>query len=98
MPGHEARATVRIAIIDDHPMVVGGVAAALASIGDLELVAHGGTIAEGRALLGRSDIDVCLLDVRLDDGNGLQLLSEFTGRICRALIVVSTFDQAQYVA
>ena len=98
MPGNETRDKVRIAIIDDHPMVVGGVAAALASISDLELVAHGGTVAEGRALLERPDIDVCLLDVRLDDGNGLQLLSEVGGHIGPAVIVVSTFDQAQYVA
>lgn len=98
MPVPEAREKVRIGIVDDHPMVVGGVAAALGSIPDLELVAQGGTVAEARALLERGDIDVCLLDVRLEDGNGLQVLSEVGPRLRPSVLVVSTFAHAQYIA
>jgi DNA-binding NarL/FixJ family response regulator len=89
---------IRVGIIDDHPMVVGGIAAALRSLDDLELVAQGGTLADARELLNRSDIDVCLLDVRLDDGNGLQVLSEKDGSAGPAVLVVSTFEHAQYIA
>jgi DNA-binding NarL/FixJ family response regulator len=89
---------IRVAIVDDHPMVVDGLTAALATYPDLRLVTHGGTFAEAKATLDRADIDVCLLDVRLLDGNGLQALSERTSGQRPFVLVISTFDFSQYVA
>ena len=76
--------TIAIAIVDDHPMVTGGLDAALATIDDLRVVARGGTVGEARAILEREDIDVVLLDVRLEDGNGIQALAERGPRSARA--------------
>jgi DNA-binding NarL/FixJ family response regulator len=90
--------TIRVALVDDHPLVVGGFDAALATVADLEVVAHGGTVAEARALLARDDIDVLLLDVRLEDGNGLQALAERGPRDRPAVLVISSFTTSQYVA
>ncbi len=60
--------TIRLAIIDDHPVVVGGYEAAFAGVDGMEVVARGGTVAQARDLLSRNDIDVALLDVRLEGG------------------------------
>jgi DNA-binding NarL/FixJ family response regulator len=90
--------TIRIALIDDHPVVLGGLDAALGSIDDLKVVAHAQSIAEGRAVLARDDVDVALLDIRLPDGNGLQLLSEPTQGRRPAVIILSSFLTTQYVA
>lgn len=90
--------TIRVGLIDDHPMVIGGVQLALGSVTDLELLAHGGTTDEARQLLTRDDLDVCLLDVRLRDGNGLQVLAERGPRVHPAVLVISTFNHSQYVA
>src|SRR5262245_21486840 len=90
--------TVRVAIVDDHPMVTGGLAAALATIDDLAVVARGATIAEARELLVRDDIDVVLLDVRLEDGNGIQALAERGRRAQPGVLVISSFKTSQYVA
>jgi DNA-binding NarL/FixJ family response regulator len=90
--------TIRVALVDDHPLVVSGVDAALARVPDLDVVAHGGTIAEARALLVREDIDVVLLDVRLEDGNGLQALAERGRRDRPAVLVLSSFTASQYIA
>jgi DNA-binding NarL/FixJ family response regulator len=88
---------IRIGLVDDHPMVVGGVVAALGTAPDLEVVVQGGTIGEARIILDRSDLDVVLLDVRLEDGNGLQILSERRAVSKPAVLVMSSFKTSQYV-
>jgi DNA-binding NarL/FixJ family response regulator len=90
--------TIRVAIVDDHPMVTGGLAAALATIDDLAVVARGATVAEAREILVREDIDVVLLDVRLEDGNGIQALAERGPRSRPGVLVISSFKTSQYVA
>lgn len=90
--------TIRLAIVDDHPMVTDGLDAALATFADLEVVARGGSLAEARELLVRADLDVVLLDVRLEDGNGIQALSERGPRNRPAILVISSFKTSQYVA
>jgi two-component system response regulator DevR len=90
--------TIRIAIVDDHPMVTDGLDAALRTMDDLAVVAHGGSVAEARALLLRDDIDVVLLDVRLEDGNGIQALAERGPRRRPGVLVISSFKTSQYVA
>jgi DNA-binding NarL/FixJ family response regulator len=93
-----AGVTIRLAIVDDHPMVTGGLAAALATIDDLIVVDRGQTFDEARALLVRDDIDVVLLDVRLEGGNGIQALAERGRRERPAVLVISSFRTSQYVA
>lgn len=89
---------IRLGIIDDHPMVTSGLAAALGTIDDLKISARGGTFAEAGAVLRREDLDVVLLDVRLEDGNGIQALAERGHRDRPAVLVISSFMTSQYVA
>jgi len=89
---------IRIGIVDDHPLVTGGLAAALRSIGGFEVAAHGATVDEARQILIRDDLDVVLLDVRLEDGNGIQALAEREFRTRPAVLVISSFETSQYVA
>jgi DNA-binding NarL/FixJ family response regulator len=88
---------IRVAIVDDHPIVLSGLETALRTVDDIAVVAQGQTVAEARAIAERQDVEVLLLDVRLPDGNGLDLLSEFAGR-GPAVLVLSTFKTRQYVA
>ena len=90
--------TIRLAIVDDHPLVTGGLKAALATIEGIEVVANGGSVAEARELLSRDDLDVVLLDVRLQDGNSIQALAERGERERPAVLVISSFETRQYVA
>jgi DNA-binding NarL/FixJ family response regulator len=93
-----AGVTIRLAIIDDHPMVTDGLDAALGTIAGLEVVAHGGSVGQARELLVSDDIDVVLLDVRLEDGNGIQALAERGQRTRPGVLVISSFKTSQYVA
>jgi DNA-binding NarL/FixJ family response regulator len=90
--------SIRLALVDDHPVVLSGLDAALGTVEGLEVVAFAASMSEARGLLERADIDVMLLDVRLPDGNGIELLRA-EGRGDRpAIIVLSSFRNRQYVA
>lgn len=93
-----AGVAIRIAIVDDHPMVVGGLSAALNMVQGFEVVAHGGTTEQAHALLVRDDIDVVLLDVRLEDGNGLRVLGARGAQSRPRVLVISSFKTSQYIA
>jgi DNA-binding NarL/FixJ family response regulator len=93
-----APVTIRVALVDDHPIVIGGLEAALGSIDDVEVVDRGGTVADGRRILARDDVDVLLLDVRLPDGTGIELLAEATRENGPAVVILSSFETSQYVA
>ena len=89
---------IRVGLVDDHPVVLQGLETALATVEDIAIVVRGSTFAEARSILARDDVDVLLLDVRLPDGNGLELLSEASTRGGPAILVLSSFRSRQYVA
>jgi DNA-binding NarL/FixJ family response regulator len=89
---------IRVALVDDHPVVLSGLDAALRTVDDIEILAHGRTLAEARAIASNPEVEVLLLDIRLPDGNGLELLSEVAERGTPAVLVLSTFMTRQYVA
>jgi two-component system nitrate/nitrite response regulator NarL len=91
-------AVIRVALIDDHPVVLQGLDTALETVEDIRVVVHGQTLAEGRIIAARDDVDVLLLDVRLPDGNGLELLGDIAKRRRIAVLILSSFRSRQYVA
>ena len=89
---------IRVALVDDHPVVLQGLDTALSIIDDIEIVGHGASLADARVIAQRDDVDVLLLDVRLPDGNGLELLSEVSAKGRPAVLILSSFRSRQYVA
>lgn len=89
---------IRVAIVDDHPVVSDGLGAALGREEDITVAWTASTVHEARrALESRSDADVVLLDIRLPDGSGLDLLPG--DRVEKpAFVVLSSFDRPQYAA
>jgi DNA-binding NarL/FixJ family response regulator len=89
---------IRVALVDDHPIVLQGLETALATVPDVEIVARGGTFAAAQDMIARDDVDVLLLDIRLPDGNGLELLPEAARHGRPATLILSSFRTRQYVA
>ncbi len=91
-----AGALIRVAIIDDHPVVGEGTAAVLRAERDLEVVGVAGSLEAARmaGLIDANAVDVLLLDIRLGGGSGLDLLT--TGDPTPAVIVLTAFDYPQY--
>ena len=91
--------TIRVGIVDDHPVVRDGMAALLREYAGLEVVATADTVASGRQLLDGGAADVVLLDLRLGQKSGLELLAAGNGAAPRpAIVVLTAFAHAEYVA
>ena len=93
---------IRVAIVDDHPVVREGTAALLAAQPGLEVVAGAGSIDEA-VLAGLTDgdrVDVLLLDIRLGSGSGLELLNSndlaAPPGSRPAIVILTSFDYPQY--
>jgi DNA-binding NarL/FixJ family response regulator len=86
---------IRVAIVDDHPVVRDGTAALLAAQDGLEIVGTAGSIDEAASLLAATAIDVLLLDIRLGTDSGLRLLANGEGRK-PAIVVLTAYDYPQY--
>lgn len=93
-----APALIRIAIVDDHPVVRDGIGALLAAQPDLEVVGGAGTVEEAIDLLAREEVDVLLLDIRLGADSGLRFLKGKTSAdaVMPAVVVLSAYDYPQY--
>jgi DNA-binding NarL/FixJ family response regulator len=92
---------IRVALIDDHPVVRDGTAALLAAQPNLDVAWTAGTLAEAATLLGSTPVDVVLVDIRLDGESGLRLLSgadHHADPSSRpAIIMLTAYDYPQYV-
>lgn len=65
--------TVRLFLVDDHPLVRDGLRARLASVPWITVVGEAGSAAEALALLDAAAPDLLLMDVGMRDMNGLEL-------------------------
>ena len=93
----EAGRPIRIAIVDDHPVLRDGLASLLDGEPDLNVVATGETSDDAARLLATPDIDVLVLDVRLGQGSGFEPLADPAAGATRpAVVVLTAFDYPQY--
>jgi two-component system NarL family response regulator len=89
---------IRVAIVDDHPIVHDGVAAALTRTPDVRLVDAAESVEAAIAALPRSNPDVILLDVRLHGADGLSSIATLlAARPAARIIVFSAYDLDEYV-
>lgn len=93
---------IRVAIVDDHPVVAEGMASRLGAERDLEVVGVAPSVPDARAngFDSTAVVDVLLLDLRLGERSGLDLLAEGTepagARDRPAVIVLTAYDYPQY--
>jgi len=66
----------RVFLVDDHEIVRRGVGDMLESTGEFVIVGEAGTVAQALNRLQGLEVDVAVLDVRLPDGNGIELCRE----------------------
>ncbi|GAA3525437.1 response regulator transcription factor [Nonomuraea rosea] len=72
---------IRVFLLDDHEVVRRGVAALLESEDDIEVVGEAGTAESAVARIPALKPDVAVLDVRLPDGNGVEVCREVRSRL-----------------
>jgi DNA-binding NarL/FixJ family response regulator len=93
------RAPVRLLLVDDHQVVLEGLASMLASQASrVEIVGATTDAAEALALVAERGPDVVLLDVRLRGASGLDLCLEIVTRHPGVKVVFFTvYDDEQYI-
>ncbi|MEV5502106.1 response regulator transcription factor [Nonomuraea fuscirosea] len=72
---------IRVFLLDDHEVVRRGVAALLESEDDIEVIGEAGTAESAIARIPALTPDVAVLDVRLPDGNGVDVCREVRSRV-----------------
>jgi DNA-binding NarL/FixJ family response regulator len=82
-------------LVDDHEIVRRGVADLLGEADDLTVVGQAGTAAEALARIPSTRPDVAVLDMRLPDGNGVELCRELRSALpeLNCLILTSYTDE-----
>lgn len=84
---------IRVMVVDDHPIVRQGLAFMVLDEPDMEVVADAATVAEALARYEQHRPDVCLVDLRLPDGSGVDLIQALRARHPRGhFVVLTTFD------
>ncbi len=85
----------RVLIAEDHPVVVAGLAAAIAMEGDFEVCGTTDNAAEALALVGAGGPDAAIVDLGLRDSDGLELIRRARQDGHRLpLVVLSSRDRA----
>ncbi len=68
--------TTRVFLLDDHEVVRVGLATMLDSEPDIEVVGHAGNAENALTGIAESEPHVAVLDVRLEEGNGIEVCRE----------------------
>ncbi|SFO41889.1 two component transcriptional regulator, LuxR family [Geodermatophilus obscurus] len=91
-------AVVRVALVDDEPLIRGGLAAVVGAEPDLEVVGQAGDGSEVLDLVGRTSPDVVLMDVRMPGVDGIAATRALVraGSAARVL-VLTTFANDDHV-
>ena len=88
---------VRVFLVDDHEVVRRGLIDLLGSDPELEVVGEAGSVGEAMVKIPAVVPDVAVLDVRLPDGNGIELCRDLLSELpdLRCLMLTSyTSDEA----
>ncbi len=86
--------TTRVFLVDDHEIVRRGLVDLLGSVPDLEVVGEAASVGEAMTRIPGSGADVAVLDVRLPDGNGVELCRDLRAALpeLRCLMLTSYSD------
>ncbi|MGW3356879.1 response regulator [Streptomyces bungoensis] len=91
---------IRVMLVDDHQLVRMGLRVLIDREDDMQVIDEAGNGRQALAQLRRSRPDVMLLDIRMPDMDGLELLRRLAAdpvlRTVR-IVVVTTFEIDQYV-
>ena len=93
-----SRAPMRVAIADDHRLMLDGIKRALETAPDIEVVGEAMSGDEMLALLPTVQPDVVILDLRMPNGDGLDTLSRIRqDHPGMKVIILSMFEDSEHI-
>ncbi len=90
---------IRVALVDDQPMLRMGFRMVLDAQSDIEVVGEAGDGVEALDLLARTPVDVVLMDVRMPHLDGVAATRALQSRAAPVprVLILTTFDLDEYV-
>lgn len=90
--------SIRILIVDDHPVVRHGLRALLATVDDFDVIGEASTGAEAMEIVERLAPEIVLLDVRLGEQDGISVAQQIrTSAPGVRVILLTVHEDAAYV-
>ncbi|WP_377701211.1 response regulator transcription factor [Pseudoduganella sp. UC29_71] len=91
--------TIKILLVDDHPLVRDGLRARLEAMPQFEVVAEAGGAQEALEQARHCDIDLVLMDINMRGGNGIEATAQFSEQFPEiAVLILSMHDKLEYVS
>ena len=91
--------TIKILLVDDHPLVRDGLRARLEAMPQFEVVAEAGGAAEALEQAAQCTIDLVLMDINMRGANGIEATAQFKQAFPRiAVLILSMHDKLEYVS
>ncbi len=84
---------IRIALVDDHPVVLAGIRALLQGIAEVELVGEANTGATGLKAICECAPDIAVIDLSLPDFSGMELARRVSRRCPDVKIIALTVHE-----
>lgn len=90
--------TIKILIVDDHPMVIEGVKALLQNVPEIQIFGTVNDAFSALNFLKKTLVDVVLLDINLPDISGLDLCEKLKVDFPKMkILAMSTFKERSYI-
>ena len=87
---------IRLLLADDHPPLRAGLAAIFQAQPDFQIVAQASSGAEAVALGAREKPDVCILDLRMPGGDGVETTRALIAQDpCARVLILTTYDHEE---
>jgi DNA-binding NarL/FixJ family response regulator len=87
----------KIFIVDDHPLVREGLLGLISTQPDFEICGQASSAAEARELAPTIQANVAIIDLALQDGNGIELIKEFKRQDANLkMLVLSMHDESLF--
>lgn len=85
--------SVRVLLVDDHPLVRDGIRARLEATGRIVVVGEAGCVAEAQALAEALQPDLVVSDIRMPGASGLELIARFSQAFSGLRVVILSMHQ-----
>lgn len=93
------RRSIKVLLIDDHPLVIEGVRAVLETYNHIEIVGSATTARDGLTLAQRTLPDVIMMDINMPGLSGLDAIDLYKDALVKSrLLMLSMHDSRDYIS
>lgn len=94
----QATARARVFIVDDHPFMRRGLAATISDQDDMEVCGEASGKSEAMQRIADAEPDLVVIDISLEDGNGIELIKDIKGNWPEMKMLVSSMHEESLFA